>query len=79
MNAYKCKCGGIAEHVLNEKGELTSMVKCPHCEAEWYVNHCWNCGEIIDGRNTSRCEKCHWYICPACNSCSEKCASGNIY
>lgn len=48
---------------------------CAECGTQWYLNHCWNCHEMIDSRDKtiSRCEYCGWYIC-TCGSCkSEKC------
>ena len=47
----------------------------PQCGARWYVNHCWQCKEGLDSRDTSarRCPRCKWQACWKCGACKKDC------
>ena len=34
-----------------------------------YENHCWRCGNPINGAWNKRCPRCKLYICPNCGAC----------
>lgn len=72
---YCQECGGILEpyRVSNYHAHAITEFKCdnPYCTQRGikiYLNHCFNCGEIIDSRETKQCPN-ERYICKNCGIC----------
>lgn len=70
MDTNLCYCG---ERAIRGEGLRRNLMSCQACGAEWEITHCWNCEESIDGRFSSICRDCGWYICPNCGAHEPDC------
>ena len=70
MDQDLCYCG---ERAIRGEGLLRNTMSCPSCGSEWEITHCWNCGEPIDGRFSSTCRACSWYLCAKCGAHEPDC------
>jgi predicted RNA-binding Zn-ribbon protein involved in translation (DUF1610 family) len=70
MDQDLCYCG---EKAVRGEGLKRNIMTCHSCGSEWEITHCWNCGEPIDGRFSSVCRICDWYICPRCGAHEPDC------
>ncbi|GAB4343036.1 MAG: hypothetical protein Kow0037_30870 [Calditrichia bacterium] len=62
------KCGSSDVQPRSESERYFKV--CRKCGNEWYVNHCWNCGLPVDGRDPENpeCPECGWLKC-VCGAC----------
>jgi len=71
--ANVCFCGSNNIQRITQQGFKPNR-HCRNCPREWHVDHCWNCGSMVDSRDpeTPPCSNCNWLICANCNACADR-------